>query len=98
MSKNKEGGNVSSNSLPYPYESVYAISPYQLSHLEGRLLTLIESWGMKESQEKSVKDLVRKELWDIVTPCFIISSEDHTALRVKYEESGSGSVGPRPIR
>lgn len=84
--------NLSSNGQPLPYSSVYAISDYQLSHLEGRLLTLIESWGMKDTQEKSVKDLVRKELWDLVQPCFIISAEDHTALRFKYQEEGRGQT------
>jgi hypothetical protein len=66
------------------YGSGYVINDYQLSHLEGRLLTLIESWGLKETQEKACKDLMRNELWGLLNPCFIISGEDHTALRIKY--------------
>lgn len=81
------------------YGSGYVLEEYQLSHLEGRILTLIESWGLRETQEKACKDLVRNELWNLLTPCFIISSEDHTELRLKYESEGRGqNRGPRPVK
>ena len=92
----KKDVNVGACGQPLPYESVYALSQYQLSHLEGRILTLIESWGLKETQEKAVKDLVKNELWNMVSPCFIISAEDHTALRIKYAEEGRGEANPYP--
>jgi hypothetical protein len=35
-----------------------------LSHIEGKLLTLIEALGLPEVREKSVKSLVRGAIWD----------------------------------
>ena len=80
------------------YGSGYVITDEELRHLEGRLLTLIESIGLKDTQEKAVKDLIRNEVWLLLSPCFVISGEDHTALRVKYEEEGRGQTTPRPSR
>lgn len=35
-----------------------------VSHIEGELLTLIESLGLREAQEKAIKSLTRQRLWD----------------------------------
>lgn len=34
-----------------------------MQNLEGRMLTLIDAIGLPQSQEKAIKDLVRKEVW-----------------------------------
>lgn len=42
------------------------INGYGTGHfkrLEGKLMTLLESLGLKETQEKAIKDLVRGEIW-----------------------------------
>jgi hypothetical protein len=92
MSKKLESGQPA---VSWP--SAYVIEDYLISRLEGRLLTMIESIGLKDTQEKAVKDLVRSEVWQTLTqPCFIISSEDHTALRIKYQ--GQSNVGNVPAR
>lgn len=44
------------------YGSGYVITDNELNHLSGRLLTLIETLGLKDKQEKSIKDLVRQEV------------------------------------
>lgn len=77
--------------------SGYIIQDHQISHLEGKLLTLIESMGLKDSQEKAVKDMVRTHVWELLSPCFVVSAEDHTALRLKYKEEGRGSGGSIPL-
>ena len=77
------------------YGWCYGIQEYQLSHLEGRLLTLMESLGLRDTQEKAIKDLVKNEVWNLTTPCFIISADDHDMLRNKYNNNiptGSGTV------
>lgn len=89
--KNK---NVSVSGSPLPYSSGYVVNDYQVQHLEGRLLTLIESIGLKDTQEKAVKDLVRNEVWMLLNPCFVISAEDNTLLHEKYS-TGSQVVTPR---
>lgn len=77
------------------YGWCYAIEEYRLSHLEGRLLTLMESLGLRDTQEKAIKDLVKNEVWRLTSPCFIINAEDHDALRSKYQnqtfDSGTAS-------
>ena len=35
------------------------IYDYEISQLEGRILTMIESFGLRESQEKSAKDIFK---------------------------------------
>ncbi len=37
---------------------------YEIQSLEGRLLTFIESLGLRESQEKSAKDIFREIFYD----------------------------------
>lgn len=49
---------------PLPLNSVgnqdgRVIYDYQVSHLEGRLLTLIDGLGLRESQETAVKDMLK---------------------------------------
>jgi len=79
------------------YGWCYAIQEYQLSHLEGRLLTLMESLGLRDTQEKAIKDLVKNEVWGLTSSCFIISVDDHDALRNKYQNQNiaSGNVPQR---
>ncbi|MBC9882165.1 hypothetical protein G8O24_33090 [Bradyrhizobium sp. INPA01-394B] len=42
------------------------IYPFQISDLEGRLLTFIEGLGLRESQEKAAKDLFRDIYYTIM--------------------------------
>lgn len=89
MSRNKKTDPLGSN---VGYGSGYIIQDYQVQCLEGRLLTLVESWGLRESQERAIKSQVRQEVWGLLSPCFIISDEDHTALRGKALK-GEGLTG-----
>lgn len=40
------------------------LRPYNIDFIIGRMLTLSEALGLKDSQEKSYKDLIRSELWN----------------------------------
>lgn len=44
-------------------EVVAIIHTWRLSHLEGQVLTIVESLGLPESQEKAIKSLLRDSLW-----------------------------------
>lgn len=39
------------------------IYDYQIQSTEGKILTLIESLGLRETQEKSAKDIFREIFW-----------------------------------
>ncbi len=43
------------------------ISSESPEYLVGRILTIIEAFGLKDTQEKSAKDLLRKEVYDILS-------------------------------
>lgn len=79
----------------------YVIHDWSVGTLEGRLLTMVESWGLKDSQEKAIKDLVRQEVWKILEPCFVIAGTDLQNLVEKYAKDKSngtnviGGVGNR---
>lgn len=76
MSKKQEGKvNVS-------WGWGYVVSQAQISFVQGRMLTLIESFGMNEKQEKAVKDLICQELWRVYEGAVTLDSEQHTKLRV----------------
>jgi len=80
------------------YGGGWIIQDYQIQNLEGRLLTFIESFGLRESQEKAVKDLVRQEVWNLISSnCFWLGSEEHTALRKKYQGLNGTAVPPGVI-
>lgn len=41
----------------------YIFSGHMVDHLVGRVLTHIETLGLRESQEKAIKDLLKQEIW-----------------------------------
>lgn len=89
MSKNK----TLAKEFP-SYEGGWIVQDRAIQHLEGRLLTLVESIGLREGQEKAVKDLVRSEVWKLVEPGFWISGDDNSELHHKYSNHAMlGSVG-----
>ena len=66
------------------YGPARVIYEQQVGYVEGRLLTIIEAIGLKETQEKSIKDLVRSEVWKVIEDSIWISGEDHTKLRSEH--------------
>lgn len=73
----------------------YVVSQDQISFVQGRLLTLIESFGMKDTQEKAAKDLVSQELYRLYEGAITLDGETHTKLRLEdmNKIQGAGSVG-----
>lgn len=74
------------------YESAYVVGEYAMQNLQGRLLTFIESLGLREGQEKAVKDIIYQHVWKTIEGCLWISGEEHTGLQDK-RNGPQGSVG-----
>ena len=45
----------------------YVLPENQISNLVGKLLTLVETLGLQEKQEKSFKSIIKQAVWDNVT-------------------------------
>lgn len=63
------------------------------STLVGKLLTLAESWGLPEKQEKSVKEMIRQEVYRAFDTAWILGDDSHYEMRKKAYEFGQRSVG-----
>lgn len=63
------------------------------SVLVGKLLTIIDSLGLPERQERAVKDVIRNEVYDSYDNAWIIGEEDNANLREKAFKFGQLSVG-----
>src|SRR3990167_775043 len=55
--------NKNTPSVSYGYGYGYVVSEDLPNYFIGRLRTLIEALGLRETQEKSLKDLVDNEIW-----------------------------------
>lgn len=64
--------------------TVHGFNVEKFDYFLGRVLTIIETLGLPQSQEKAVKDLVRQEVWYLWEhPRFI--EEKETLLDGKSE-------------
>lgn len=48
-----------------PTKTIHGFGSGHFRELEGKLLTIIETIGLKETQEDAVKSLVRNEIWKL---------------------------------
>jgi hypothetical protein len=76
---------------------------YQLSNLEGRLLTLVETLGLPKSQEDAFKSYVRREVWETWDNSYLIPQSikeqiyksDEVVQVLLAHMPGSGSTKPK---
>ena len=67
------------------------VSGEEVSFLEGKLKTLIESFGMSEKQEKSSKDMAQMVLWDWYN--FICNHQtDHMMEKMDWYQKNNPKV------
>lgn len=64
----------------------YVVQEGSPRYLQGRIFTIIEALGLKEIQEKSLKDLIQKEIWDEFNSAVFINSSLNDEIRKCYEE------------
>lgn len=48
---------------------------YQFRELEGKMLTLLETLGLPDKQEKAIKTQVRRAIWDSWDNSFLLPSD-----------------------
>lgn len=83
------------------YGESFIVFPFQIARVEGKLLTLVESLGLRDSQEKATKDLVR----DIVQGLYRdteyatpqLTSETMERKRVLQENGEWGLDTPKEV-
>ncbi len=61
--------------LPSYIENCKIVPETNISYLEGRTMTLIEAIGLKDTQEKSLKDLLRNEIWKVWMDSYWINKD-----------------------
>ena len=72
----------------------YAFSDNMPKYILGRMLTIIDSLGLRESQEKAVKDLIVQAFWrDIEEYAVYISPEIYTAIKVFINKDREEQTG-----
>lgn len=69
----------------------------ELQHIEGKVLTVVESIGMSEKQENAVKGLLRQAIWQDIHTSYRLQvfEENWEQLRKSNEERSKG-VGSVP--
>lgn len=80
------------------YGSGYIIQEYSVQHLEGRLLTLLESLGLPDKQETAAKGLFRQEAWSLLNNAHYISNEQHSRVMEENAKLDQSRVGSTPAR
>lgn len=85
---------VTSNSDTVLLASGYILLDYEIQHLEGQLLTLLESLGLREGQEKAAKDMFRGIYYRGVYNGRHIRGPQ--VAQVRIENEGYGGQTPKP--
>ena len=70
----------------------YTISIGQMESLVGRVLNLIEALGLNEKQEKAIKDVIKKEIWDTTNGLTLITGHlltltEQISLKIEKEQN-----------
>ena len=56
--------NTTENSPSLSYGNAYLVQSETPNYIIGRILTIVEVLGLKETQENSLKSLIRNEVWN----------------------------------
>lgn len=75
-----------------PNDGGYMYYTYEMNDLFGRIMTTVESFGLRETQEKAAKDMLRfhfNEFWSRMK--YVVPDEADAIARRHYESIGSTS-------
>lgn len=76
------------------YASGYIVFDYNISRVEGKLLTLIEGLGLRDSQEKAIKDLTRDIVQSLYRETeYVYGEAIQAAFEKQHEITLGGTVG-----
>jgi len=71
------------SSVGYSYG--YVIFDSTPSHLEGKVLTILETAGLPQKQEEALKGLLRNAIWETIHESSVyITPERHQVIRDAY--------------
>lgn len=95
MSKVKKVvGDIPNAVVSTGYGPAYLVYDFHISRVEGKLLTLIEGLGLRDSQEKAVKDLTRDIVQSLYRDTKYIYGEAVSVAIDKQDEiTLGGTVG-----
>jgi hypothetical protein len=90
--------DVESSNVMDPSNTIYLhylIDNFEIKQIEGKLLTIVESIGLPDTQEKAVKGLVRQAVWDVVEkpPRQIINEHEGHKLYLFMQELEKSRIG-----
>ena len=86
---------------PYPIapstDNALVLWEYEISDIQGRILTILESLGLPVTQEKAAKDLLRKAVWEGIPTSYRIYLRPHEVqeLNERLEKSRTATQGRR---
>lgn len=75
------------------HKSGYLVYDFQIGRVEGKLLTLIETLGLHESQEKATKDLTRDIVQSLYRDTQYLYGQAVYAALEKQDELKASGVG-----
>lgn len=80
----------------FSYGWGYVTTQNTPNHIIGRVLTLVELLGLREEQEKSLKELVRQEVWNAFYDSVSIPPSLNDSIRETYENFKKEVKGNHP--
>lgn len=83
--KQKNVQNTNSGLSQPGYGDAYLIGISTPNNLVGRILTIVDALGLKDTQEKSLKNILEQEIWKTFDTqgwdCMYIPDELHSSIR-----------------
>lgn len=73
----------------------YVIGTNAPDRLVGKIFAVVETMGLKDTQEKSAKDIIRTVVWEIFSDAVYILPDKYNEIRKETEIDGSGSFNTR---
>lgn len=90
MSKQEKKEPYVSYGSPF---QVYGYKETDFKNLVGKVLTVIDSLGLKDSQEKAIKDLLGQSIWKMYEhPAYVYDYNEYGEMEV-YEDEKNTSDG-----
>jgi len=78
-----EGADVS-------WDDAYVVDYKTPDRIAGKIFSVIEAMGLKDTQEEASKDIIRTIIWEIFNDSVYISSDIHSEIREKVAEDSRG--------
>ena len=78
------------------YTSAYLVHDYHVGNLVGKILTLIESLGLKDTQEKATKDIAREFIYSLYQCNYLPSEAVDAAMEIANKTGCGQNIGGLP--